>query len=71
MHVPQWLIFHMYNVHLDPWDTIQYYENLTPQINLNFHTTLKTISFIFTTETVYIGRYELHVYIQLIRISCF
>jgi hypothetical protein len=41
----------------------------TPQINLHFHTTLKTISFVFITETVYIVRYELHVYIQLIWIS--
>jgi len=26
-HVPQGLIFHMYNAHLDPSDTIQYYEH--------------------------------------------
>jgi hypothetical protein len=32
------------------------------QINLHFHTTLKTISFIFITETVYTGWHELHVY---------
>jgi len=26
-HVPQGLILHMYNTHLDPWDMIQHYEH--------------------------------------------